>query len=225
MKNSIATTFIIIFTFLLVPTGKPQTLSLFEELDDNGSDTLRARRNRAAEDSNGNRSAIEFTLLGTSNIGGHFSVMIMDNQGETLRIAKPSGSDIAIPNHPGYILTKVEANRVSVRYPEDIPCIASKENKISCSDINTAVLTLANRDPLIRSSEAGNSSESNELQEDEPAVNPFEALRASRENAAGIDSDATANNGRFRPRRIDPNDVPPGMRVISTPFGDRLVEQ
>jgi len=26
-------------------------------------------------------------------------------------------------------------------------------------------------------------------------------------------------------RRIDPADVPPGMRVVSTPFGDRLVEE
>lgn len=219
MKNSIATTFIIIFTFLLVPTSQPQTLSLFEELDDNGSDTLRARRNRAAEDSNGNRSAIEFTLLGTSNIGGHFSVMIMDNQGETLRIAKPSGSDVAIPNHPGYILTKVEANRISVRYPEGIPCIESKENGISCRDINTGVLSLTNRDPLIRSFEAGNSSAINESQEDEPVVNPFEAISRNSLNSNGEEST------QFRPRRIDPEDVPPGMRVVSTPFGDRLVEE
>ena len=29
----------------------------------------------------------------------------------------------------------------------------------------------------------------------------------------------------FTPRRINPEDVPPGMRVVSTPFGDRLVEE
>jgi hypothetical protein len=29
---------------------------------------------------------------------------------------------------------------------------------------------------------------------------------------------------RFRPRRINPDQVPDGMRVVSTPFGDRLVD-
>jgi hypothetical protein len=57
------------------------------------------------------------------------------------------------------------------------------------------------------------------------AVNPFEAL-----SAAQVDDDnpAQKNGGRenrFAPRRISPEDVPSGMRVVSTPFGDRLVEQ
>jgi hypothetical protein len=30
---------------------------------------------------------------------------------------------------------------------------------------------------------------------------------------------------RFRPRRIDPSDVPPGARLIRTPFGDRIITE
>ena len=49
--------------------------------------------------------------------------------------------------------------------------------------------------------------------------NPFEAIRARANNP-----DSNTDNNNFRPRRIDPDDVPPGMRIVSTPFGDRLVE-
>jgi len=59
---------------------------------------------------------------------------------------------------------------------------------------------------------------------------PFAALSAAAaENSAGNAnaSRAGGRNGadRFTPRRISPEDVPPGMRVVSTPFGDRLVDQ
>ena len=54
----------------------------------------------------------------------------------------------------------------------------------------------------------------------EAPINPFEEIaRRSRDP----ESDTTENQ-QFRPRRINPEDVPPGMRVVSTPFGDRLVE-
>ena len=54
-------------------------------------------------------------------------------------------------------------------------------------------------------------------------VNPFAALReAQAENPA---DSSTRRGARFSPRRVAPEDVPPGMRVVSTPFGDRLVEQ
>ena len=52
-------------------------------------------------------------------------------------------------------------------------------------------------------------------------INPFEALRSRAQNGAP----PPERPDRFQPRRIDPADVPPGMRVVSTPFGDRLVEE
>ena len=52
-------------------------------------------------------------------------------------------------------------------------------------------------------------------------ANPFETLRNRVQNG----EPPSERPGRFQPRRIDPADVPPGMRVVSTPFGDRLVEE
>ena len=49
--------------------------------------------------------------------------------------------------------------------------------------------------------------------------NPFEALL---QRAANQNTDVEEST--FEPVRINPSDVPPGMRVVSTPFGDRLVE-
>ena len=56
-------------------------------------------------------------------------------------------------------------------------------------------------------------------------TNPFEALRNAQNSRVSGAGDENPARGRFTPRRIDPADVPEGMRVIATPFGDRLVEQ
>lgn len=70
-------------------------------------------------------------------------------------------------------------------------------------------------------------------EDDEPPPNPFAALRARAQGntssngtsqAQAITEESLQRRG-FTPRRIDPADVPPGMRIVSTPFGDRLVEQ
>ena len=55
--------------------------------------------------------------------------------------------------------------------------------------------------------------------EDGTLINPYEAFL---ERAANTDS--RADSGAFEPVRINPEDIPPGMKVVSTPFGDRLVE-
>jgi hypothetical protein len=63
---------------------------------------------------------------------------------------------------------------------------------------------------------------------DVAADNPFAAaLRAAAQNerAGNAGQRGPFNAERFQPRRIAPEDVPPGMRVVRTPFGDRLVEQ
>ena len=71
--------------------------------------------------------------------------------------------------------------------------------------------------------ENGDSANTNDAEE--APGNPFEALR--QRAARGQRGDVVnpdEQNRRFRPRRIDPNNIPPGKRVVSTPFGDRLVD-
>ena len=75
-----------------------------------------------------------------------------------------------------------------------------------------------------RSGDGNDSGEELDDLNTEPA-NPFEALRNAQSGRAGGAQGGDTTSGRFTPRRISPEDVPEGMRVIATPFGDRLVEQ
>ena len=81
-------------------------------------------------------------------------------------------------------------------------------------------MTLTNGSPLkmVTSQDVG--SVASNASNDEPDLqNPFAAILKRQSN---LEQNATDNT--FVPRRISPEEVPPGMRVVSTPFGDRLVE-
>ena len=201
-----------------------QDLKLFEEIETN-----EAANRRERERSLDNRSSSigpEFTLIGTSRFGDNYSVFLRDREGDTIVVNSISGSNAFIPGHPSYELVEAKAARVSVRYPEEEPCVEVIERGIRCSAPDVAILTLANADPLESqlnitmepdiSESRGESQDEN--QEGSP-VNPFAALL---EQNANTDSNETND---FVPRRIRAEDVPPGMRVVSTPFGDRLVEE
>ena len=127
----------------------------------------------------------------------------------------------------------VGAGQTSIRYPDNVPCVEFLERGVSCSTAaNIAALSLTTGEPLPnnvagsadRELEALANETADEAAADEPPTNPFEALRNRQENNGALGGRA-GDNGRFTPRRISPEDVPPGMRVVSTPFGDRLVEQ
>ncbi|MBT8146719.1 MAG: hypothetical protein KJN90_07680, partial [Gammaproteobacteria bacterium] len=62
-------------------------------------------------------------------------------------------------------------------------------------------------------------------EESEEPTNPFAALRARALQNGDAPAPSASPRRSFTPRRIDPADVPPGMRVVSTPFGDRLVRE
>ena len=81
-----------------------------------------------------------------------------------------------------------------------------------------ARLVLINAEPLVGMT-SGLGSDL-ELSNEESTSNPFEALL---QRAASGDSEA--DETVLEPTRINPANVPPGMRVVSTPFGDRLVEE
>ena len=146
--------------------------------------------------------------------------------GDVLGVKPDPNSNTQIPGYNGYSILDVGSSKVSIRYPENAPCVEFRDQGVSCDGaVNIAALSLANSEPL-----PGNEVEtslaagrSNETAADEPPINPFEALRAQQNN--GSVSNRDGGNERFTPRRILPEDVPPGMRVVATPFGDRLVEQ
>ena len=170
----------------------------------------------------------EFTLLGTSRIGDSYSAILRHRSGESILVRSQGNTATPIKEHAGYSVLGVGAGKLSIRYPVSVPCVEDVGQGVSCAaGLNTAHLVLGKGAPLSRPVPAasverkGDSNESPTAQ----SINPFEAIRTGQ-----MDDNNPAQNGggraeRFVPKRISPEDVPPGMRVVATPFGDRLVEQ
>ena len=205
--------------------GYSQQLNLFEEIETNNRSPGDAP-NRTPGGGRVGTTSPEFTLTGTSRIGSEYSVIIQHRGGDILIVKASPNSSTQIPGYNGYSILDVGPGSISIRYPANVSCVEFRDQGVSCAGgENIAVLSLTNGQPLL-----GNEAEtslaaasSNETAVDDPPINPFEALRAQQNN--GAESIRDGDNERFTPRRILPEDVPPGMRVVSTPFGDRLVEQ
>ena len=203
-----------------------QSLSLFEgvEVDESGA----RGSNRGAREPRVTAAGPEFTLLGTSRIGGSYSAILRHRSGETILVKSLGNAATAIEGHAGYSVLSVGAGKLSLRYPVSVPCIENASQGVSCAaGPNTAELVLGISVPLSRTvplatlGEERGATESTAVQ----STNPFEAIRDSQvvgNNSAQNDSSSAE---RFVPKRISPEEVPPGMRVVNTPFGDRLVEQ
>lgn len=166
-----------------------------------------------------------FTLIGTARIGNKQSVMLKHLGGEVVRVPL-TGTVNPIPGHELYSVVDYGAEQVGVRYPAAVPCGNFAEQGISCdSDTNIATLSLTTAEAIVRAPTAVEEAPEAEPEADvatpDTPRNPFEALRDRAQNGGNPDPSQAS---RFQPRRIDPADVPPGMRVVSTPFGDRLVE-
>jgi hypothetical protein len=171
-----------------------------------------------------------FTLLGTSRIGDRRRASLVDSNGEVLVVELSDAESTPIPDHIGYSIVTLESGKVSISLPADMPCIAASDKGVNCGSDGLAELSLTTAAPIVI---AGNQDNGAAVPGQEEAApegqvdNPFAAaLRAAAQN------EANAQNGRprrgnaesFEARRIAPEDVPAGMRVVRTPFGDRLVE-
>lgn len=208
-----------------------QELTLFEGIE--ATESRPSTPSRPTQESRATLSEPVFTLVGTSRIGKHHSAILRHQNGESISVGTVAGSTSPIAGYEEFTVFDVGAGALSVRYPSDIPCVGFKDKGVSCSAApNTALLQLVNAQAIARAvpvpnadQSAGLVSSNAEPGASDQVANPFEALRAARANGNPDQSNVGDRNSRFTPRRISPEDVPPGMRVVSTPFGDRLVEQ
>ena len=206
-------------------TASAQDLTLFEETESNNVNEDKERARAVRRDSDGNIiTGPEFTLIGTSRIGGNYLAVVEDRVGEIISMSVPEGAETSIPGYPDFQLVDIRSGSVVIKYPGNMPCTEFTNQGVSCDATDIGRLELSNADP-IESSVTGigatnlNSSDASSADE-EPPPNPFEALLERASNP-----EAEVDTSAFTPRRINPEDVPPGMRVVSTPFGDRLVEE
>ncbi len=206
---------------------------LFEEVEQTTPQQQQRVRRQGGE-GGGNNTEPYFVLVGTSHIGDSYSAILRHRSGNTIRVGKinPDGNT-RIPDHQGYNIVHIGPGTVSIRYPDSDPCIDAPLKGVRCNQaVNIAALELANGEPIARLSRAEEQdleararaaaeAEAEDPEAQEEPANPFAQLRAARE------ANANSNNTQapFNRRTIADEDIPPGMRRVSTPFGDRLVPQ
>lgn len=222
---------------LLLGAGQAvaQDLSLFEPVDN--AEAVNNPVQRPGPGASASATDPEFTLVGSSRIGNKVKTTLRTRSGELVVVAGTPDSTMPIPGFGGYTLDNSRARSVSITLPAGVGCVEFTERGVSCENQNTASLSLATAAPLVvveRNNQAGetNSTENAENENetaDQDASNPFAAaLRAAAANANEAPEDVVnrrADSQRFQMRRINPEDVPEGMRLVRTPFGDRLVQQ
>lgn len=207
-------------SLLLSGEALAQQLNLFEELDSASRDRAAADISQTARDRDGNLITRPlFKLIGTSRIGSNYLLVLEDYMGEIISMSVPSNQIRSIPGHAGYEVSRIGSGEAFIRYPDETTCIEFQQDGVTCESAQVTRVSLTNQAPLESPVSARESMVAEGSAGEDAPINPFEALleRAANPNA---DSDT----GSFEPIRIDPKDVPPGMKVVSTPFGDRLIE-
>ncbi len=207
-----------------------QSFNLFEGLDSTSNNSASSASNgRNPQNSRGTRATQAqptFTLVGTSRIGSNRKAILRHMNGETIQVPLTDGID-NVPGHELYAVVSHGAGQVALRYPAAVPCGDFPDQGVSC-DSNTNISSLsittaeaiAIAEPVQPAVEVVSEAQEAEVVEQAEAVrNPFAAIRDR-----GRDGTQATSTSQFQPRRIAPEDVPPGKRVVSTPFGDRLVD-
>jgi hypothetical protein len=203
-----------------------QGLSLFEGVEVVGRAVSGA--DRTLRESRATVAGPEFTLLGTSRIGVSYSAILRHKSGESILVRSQGNTATVIDDHVGYSVLSFGPGTLSLRYPVSVPCVEDVGKGVSCAaGPNTAELVLGTSAPLsgpvpsATLEQQGGSTGSSTAQ----SINPFEAILAGQSDGNDPAQDDGGRAERFVPKRINPEDVPAGMRVVATPFGDRLVEQ
>lgn len=196
--------------------------SLFEPVNSSNSESPASGRQNSRANVDATSREAEFILIGMSRIGRKTSVMLRHVSGEAVRVSLERPR-MFIPGYEQYAVIGSDGETISIQYPQSVACREFVAQGISCdASRNVATLALTTAKAIVPPSAQTETAQSeSELEERPPPTNPFEALR----NRAQNGDPSIERTDRFQPRRIDPTDVPPGMRVLSTPFGDRLVEE
>lgn len=219
--------FLLSFTALslaMVPALHAQdaSLSLFEPVASDTQPNQADIQNQVQRDPGAGPA---FTLVGTSRIGGTYKVTLAASDGQIVQVKMAPDSAQDIPDHPGFQVVDTGARMVAISSPSSSPCIEAEDKGVTCRSSSVSELALTTGAPVVVAKADANTNaeqtNQNATQDGQPE-NPFAAaLRAAAEN----EGNGRRRGENFQPRRIADEDVPPGMRKVRTPFGDRLVEQ
>ena len=189
------------------------------------------------------KSAEKFALRGTSRIGGRYVAVLQPSRGKQLAIRWTPGETTGIDGYEGYRLSEVSPRMVRILYPPDERCIDDPAGHLICNAKgDSATISLAFEAPTSPKSPPAEGSGKDRGGQEKKVINPFQAaLERAKEKASRGDDEgdgqaltpqqeqmrkARAERFKnFKPKQIDPDEVPSGMKVVHTPFGDRLVPE
>lgn len=214
-----------------------QDLNLFEPVE---KAPLSPRQVRpATSHNNAENGTPAFTLRGFSRFGDGYQGILADKNGKEIEVHWKPGEKVQLPGHFGYAVIDINAHSLSLAQPDGVKCLADQDAGVACADDNVAVLTLATLSPLPepatgkKAAAATGPEQSANGGDRQPRVftNPFTGEQQVAPQLSDAELAARAERQRARAQRlqqlqvnrIDDSDVPPGMRVVRTPFGDRLV--
>jgi predicted RNA-binding protein with RPS1 domain len=202
----------------LVEKVNSSELTLFENIPNQSPRNI-AAQNRSTDLIG---SSMPFSLVGVSRIGSNYSVILRNEDNEVVPITAISGAGTPIPDYTQFKIENISSSSVYLSYPDNVMCTSSVNQGVTCNDeTNIVRLSLSLRKPIEKKDQPANNRESIS---DENS-NPFEELLRRQEQREAEESlSQDRDSRRFRPRRIPAEEIPEGMRVVSTPFGDRLVE-
>lgn len=170
----------------------------------------------------------DFVLRGTSRIGNSYKVILQPPDGKPPFIQDWVPEKVnKVKGYEDFILLKVESRQVTVAYPEESCLKDNPQVGVKCSsDKKIATLKLTARDAIPVATPPAEPTT--------PPPNPFALAAAAAMAANNATPEELAKREEeiakrreiyqnFQRQVIKDEDVPPGMRVVRTPFGDRLV--
>jgi hypothetical protein len=222
-----------------------QTLSLFEGVE---SGAEAPQQSSSAQGFPAESGTPAFTLRSNSRFGDEYRSVVLGRNGETIEVRWQAGEKIELSGYFGFTVVEVNARELSLQHPGSESCVANEAAGVRCADANTSVLSLATMSPLPSNGTAepappdalAPGTEGMQPGGGEGVImgpgaeqftNPFSGVAeedpqlSEAEMAARIERarNRAERLSQFQPQRINDEDVPPGMRVVRTPFGDRLV--
>ena len=234
-------------SFLFTTTVSAQELTLFEQIDAEAEGELPTQAAPMGMPQNGEPA---FTLRGTSRFGDEYSTTLINRNGEPVKVRWHEGENIPVPGFDGFNVVAISSRSVSLTHPAFDACVTAEQRGVSCTGDNIAVLSMATSVPLavngtppgfapgqgpipVDTGETFGVPRPLNAQGQQVFVNPFsgetevvnqlppeeQAARAERQQRRA------ERLNQFEAVRINDADVPPGMRVVRTPFGDRIVPE
>ena len=190
-----------------------------------------------------------FTLRSTSRVGDNYHSVLINRDGNVTEVNWQPGQQVPLPGYESFAVINIAGRQVSVRQPGNENCVTDETLGVRCEG-NVAQLTLATLSPVVNSQAidaifgptvgdpfeaAAQAAQANQggfaVQGQQVVINPFSGepelvpQLSPEEQAARVERQAAraARLRQFEPERINEADVPDGMRLVRTPFGDRVV--